>query len=114
MATVLYELLSSSNRTLVYSVLNVQRQYIFRFDLSTVKGRDSRVYMQGDDKRWVLMLEDNFYERQDNTPNKIQQKKIMDGEMTKEQVEQYNESQRLQRRNEKLGFYFNCLNKLLL
>ena len=109
----LYDLLSANYRSVVYSVQNDQRKFIFKFDLSVVKGKDSRVYMQGDDKRWILMLEDNFYERHDNTPNKLQQKKIMEGEMTKEQVEQYNESTRIQRRNEKLAFYFSCLYKLI-
>ena len=112
-AIFLYDLLSANYKSVVYSVQNEQRKYIFKFDLSVVKGKDSRVYMQGDDKRWILMLEDNFYERQDNSPNKLQQKKIMEGEMTKEQVEQFNENTRIQRRNEKLTFYLNCLQKLL-
>ena len=112
-STFLYELLSNSNKTLVYKIDTPSKIYILRFDLSLTKGRDTRVYMQGDDKRWVLLMEDNYYERIDNSPNKLQQTKIMERELTREMAEQQNEQMRLQRRNEKMSFYFDCLTKIL-
>ena len=111
--TFLYELLSNANKTLVYKVETGVKPIILRFDLSLTKGRDTRIYMQGEDKRWVLLLEDNYYERADNSPNKMQQNKIIGGELTKELAEQQNEQMRTQRRNEKMGFYFECLTKIL-
>ena len=114
MATVfLYELISNVSRTLCYSINVPNKKLIIRIDLALNKGRDSRVYLQGEDKRWILMLEDNYYEKIDNLPNKMQQNKIIAGEMTKEQAEQHNEQQKLMRRNEKLQFYFSCLEKIL-
>jgi hypothetical protein len=35
----------------------------------------------GADKRWILMMEDKFYEREDNMPNKVQQEKILQGNL---------------------------------
>ena len=112
-AVFLYEVISNTSRTLTYAVQTPVKRYIIRIDLALSKGRDSRVYVQGDDKRWVLLLEDNFYEKLDNLPNKMQQNKIVSGEITKEQAEQYNEQQKMVRRNEKIQFYFSCIEKIL-
>ena len=109
----LYELISNHNRTFAYSINRYSKNYKFRFDLSLTKGKDSRVYILGEDNRWILMLEDNYYERLSNEPNKVQLDKIKEGQMTKEIVEKYNDEQRLQRRNERLMHYFTCLDKLL-
>jgi len=109
----LYELISNNNRILAYSVKKLENIYKFRFDLSFTKGKDSKVYILGDDKRWILMLEDNYYERASNEPNKVQIDKIKEGQLTKELAEKYNDEQKLQRRNERLMNYFTCLDKLI-
>lgn len=111
--TFLYELNTNSYRTFVYNIDGPQKKFIFRFDLSLNKGRDSRIYFQGEDKRWILMMEDNYYERADNMPSKLQQEKIMAGELTKEIAQQQNSQLREERRREKMTFYFSCLEKLM-
>lgn len=109
----LYELTTNYFKTIVYSINTPQKKYIFRFDLSLSKGKDSRIYMQGEDKRWVLMLEDNYYERADNMPSKLQQEKISIGELTKEAAQIQNAQMREERRRDKMTFYFSCLEKLI-
>ena len=54
-----------------------------------------------------------MYEREDNMPNKIQQEKILIGEITKEIAEMQNQQMKEARRNEKLRFFFDCLAKLI-
>ena len=109
----LYESLSNNFRTITFGIQTPQKRYIIRIDIALTKGKDSKVFLQAEDKRWILILEDNYYEKIDNQPNKVQQNKIIAGEMTREQVEQYNEQQKMGRRNEKIQFYFSCLEKLL-
>ena len=111
--TLLFESVSNFNHSLVYAIQTPIKKYIIRFDLSLIKGKDSRIYMQGDDKRWILLLEDSYYERLDNAPNKVQQDRILRNEMTKEHAEQLNDQMKLQRRGVKMTFYFHCLEKLL-
>ena len=113
MATLLYENLSNNAKSIVYSIQGINRSYIFRFDISLTKGKDTRVLLLGDDKRWILMMEDKYYEREDNMPNKIQQEKILIGEITKEIAEMQNQQMKEARRNEKLRFFFDCLAKLI-
>jgi len=113
MATLLYEICSNTSKTIVYSVSGAIRKFILRFDLSLSKGRDTRILLLGDDKRWILLMEDKYYEREDNMLNKLQLEKIMAGEMTKEIAELQNIQIREGRRNERLSFYFSCLEKIL-
>ena len=84
-----------------------------RFDISLTKGKDTRVMLLGADKRWILMMEDKFYERDDNTPNKVQQDKILLGEITKEIAEAQNQQIKDARRSEKLQYYFTSLDKIM-
>ena len=111
--TLLFETISNFNHSFVYIINAPHKNFIIRFDLSLTKGKDSRIYMQGEDKRWILLLEDNYYEKIDNAPNKIQQNKIIAGELTKELAEQQNEQAKIHRRTEKMTFYFSCLEKIL-
>lgn len=113
MATLLYENLSNNYKSIVYSIQGVSRKYVFRFDISLTKGKDTRVLLLGEDKRWILMMEDKFYEREDNMPNKVQQEKILLGEMTKEIAELQNHQIKEARRNEKIQFFFSYLEKIV-
>ena len=113
MTTLLYENSSNNYKSIVYFIQGVNQRYILRFDISLTKGKDTRVLLLGADKRWILMLEDKFYEREDNMPNKIQQERILLGEMTKEIVELQNQQMKEARRNEKLQYYFTSLDKIM-
>ena len=88
-------------------------KYVLRFDISLTKGKDTRIMLLGTDKRWILMMEDKFYEREDNTPNKVQQEKILLGEITKEIAELQNQQIKDARRNEKLQYYFTIISVLI-
>jgi hypothetical protein len=59
------------------------------------------------------MMEDKFYEREDNMPNKVQLEKILLGEMTKEIAELQNQQMKEARRNEKLQFYVVSIDKIM-
>ena len=59
------------------------------------------------------MMEDKFYERDDNTPNKVQQDKILLGEITKEIAELQNQQIKETRRSEKLQSYVTSLDKIM-
>ncbi len=113
MATLLYENSSNNYKSLVYFIQGSIQRYILRFDISLTKGKDTRVLLLGTDKRWILMMEDKFYEREDNMPNKVQQEKILLGELTKEIAELQNQQMKEARRNEKLQYYFTSLDKIM-
>jgi hypothetical protein len=113
MANFLYENNSNNYKSLVYFMQGSTQRYILRFDISLTKGKDTRIMLLGTDKRWILMMEDKFYEREDNTPNKVQQEKILLGEITKEIAELQNQQIKDARRNEKLQYYFTCLDKII-
>jgi hypothetical protein len=113
MTSLLYENSSNNYKSLVYFIQGANQRYILRFDISLTKGKDTRVLLLGADKRWILMLEDKFYEREDNMPNKVQQEKILLGEMTKEIAELQNQQMKEARRNEKLQYYFTSLDKIM-
>jgi len=113
MATLLYENSSNNYKSLVYFIQGSIQRYILRFDISLTKGKDTRVLLLGTDKRWILMMEDKFYEREDNMPNKVQQEKILLGEFTKEIAELQNQQMKEARRNEKLQYYFTSLDKIM-
>lgn len=113
MATLLYENLSNNYKSIVYFIQGVSRKYIFRFDISFSKGKDTRILLLGEDKRWILIMEDKYYEREDNMPNKVQQEKILLGEMTKEIAELQNHQIKETRRSEKIQFFFSCLEKIV-
>jgi hypothetical protein len=113
MATLLYENTSNNYKSLVYFIQGANQRYVLRFDISLTKGKDTRVMLLGTDKRWILMMEDKFYEREDNTPNKVQQEKILLGEITKEIAELQNQQIKEARRSEKLQYYFTSLDKIM-
>jgi hypothetical protein len=113
MATLLYENSSNNYKSLVYFIQGTNQRYVLRFDISLTKGKDTRIMLLGTDKRWILMMEDKFYEREDNMPNKVQQEKILLGEMTKEIAELQNQQIKETRRNEKLQYYFTSLDKIM-
>jgi hypothetical protein len=113
MATLLYENSSNNYKSLVYFMQGSNQRYVLRFDISLTKGKDTRIMLLGTDKRWILMMEDKFYEREDNTPNKVQQEKILLGEITKEIAELQNQQIKDARRNEKLQYYFTSLDKIM-
>jgi hypothetical protein len=113
MATLLYENSSNNYKSLVYFIQGANQRYVLRFDISLTKGKDTRVMLLGTDKRWILMMEDKFYEREDNTPNKVQQEKIVLGEITKEIAELQNQQIKEARRSEKLQYYFTSLDKIM-
>jgi len=113
MATLLYENSSNNYKSLVYFIQGSIQRYILRFDISLTKGKDTRELLLGTDKRWILMMEDKFYEREDNMPNKVQQEKILLGEFTKEIAELQNQQMKEARRNEKLQYYFTSLDKIM-
>jgi len=72
MATLLYENSANNYKSLVYFIQGVNQRYVLRFDISLTKGKDTRVMLLGTDKRWILMMEDKFYEREDNLLNKAE------------------------------------------
>ena len=113
MATLLYENNSNNYKSLVYFIQGTNQKYVLRFDISLTKGKDTKVLLLGTDRRWILMMEDKFYERDDNTPNKVQQEKILLGEITKEIAELQNQQIKDARRNEKLQYYFTSLDKIM-
>jgi len=113
MATLLYENSSNNYKSLVYFIQGSIQRYILRFDISLTKGKDTRILLLGTDKRWILMMEDKFYEREDNMPNKVQLEKILLGELTKEIAELQNQQMKEARRNEKLQYYFTSLDKIM-
>lgn len=113
MATFLYENNSNNYKSLVFFMQGTNQRYILRFDISLIKGKDTKIMLLGADKKWILMMEDKFYEREDNIPNKVQQEKILLGEITKEIAELQNQQIKEARRNEKLQYYFTCLDKIM-
>ena len=113
MATLLYENSANNYKSIVYFIQGVNQRYVLRFDISLTKGKDTRVMLLGADKRWILMMEDKFYEREDNMPNKVQQDKILLGEMTKEIAELQNQQMKEARRNEKLQYYVTSIDKIM-
>jgi len=113
MATLLYENSANNYKSFVYFMQGANQRYVLRFDISLTKGKDTRVMLLGVDKRWILMMEDKFYEREDNMPNKVQLEKILLGEMTKEIAELQNQQMKEARRNEKLQFYVVSIDKIM-
>ena len=113
MATLLYENSANNYKSIVYFIQGVNQRYVLRFDISLTKGKDTRVMLLGADKRWILMMEDKFYEREDNMPNKVQQDKILLGEITKEIAELQNQQMKEARRNEKLQYYVTSIDKIM-
>ena len=113
MATLLYENSANNYKSLVYFMQGANQRYVLRFDISLTKGKDTRVMLLGTDKRWILMMEDKFYEREDNLPNKVQQEKILLGEITKEIAELQNQQMKEARRNEKLQYYVTSIDKIM-
>jgi hypothetical protein len=113
MATLLYENNSNNYKSLVYFIQGTNQKYVLRFDISLTKGKDTKVLLLGTDRRWILMMEDKFYERDDNTPNKVQQDKILLGEITKEIAELQNQQIKETRRSEKLQSYVTSLDKIM-
>jgi hypothetical protein len=113
MATLLYENNSNFYKSLVYFIQGANQRYVLRFDISLTKGKDTRVMLLGADKRWILMMEDKFYEREDNMPNKVQLEKILLGEITKEIAELQNHQIKEARRNEKLQYYVTSIDKIM-
>ena len=113
MATLLYENNSNNYKSLVYFMQGTNQRYVLRFDISLTKGKDTRVMLLGTDKKWILMMEYKFYEWEDNTPNKVQQDKILLGEITKEIAELQNQQIKEARRNERLQYYFTSLDKIM-
>ena len=113
MASLLYENSSNNYKSLVYFMQGATQRYVLRFDISLTKGKDTKVLLLGTDRRWILMMEDKFYERDDNTPNKVQQDKILLGEITKEIAELQNQQIKETRRSEKLQSYVTSLDKIM-
>ncbi len=97
----LYESESYSHFICVYKIgiptPNVGLQtYKVRVDISKSKQKDSRLYLFNADHRWSILIEDNYHEGRN--PGGV--------ELTAEQ--------RMQNRQVKLQFYFNCFYKLIV